>query len=133
MLFKGGEGAESSRAQLVHHAPHAGLLGSGRSGPAGGPGEAVRDDPEEKEDAPPQQKEEMRRQNRSSREDLLCRHVWNTFGAHVGDNLKAGDVRSLTRPVPLEGVPNVSPSFILVDFLAELLPVGLFVIWSPLL
>lgn len=60
MSVSGGEGAGPPRARLVHAAPHAGLLGAGRSGSAAGPGEAPRDDPEEEEDAPTQQEEEMK-------------------------------------------------------------------------
>lgn len=56
----GGEGAGSPWAELVHAAPHTGLLGGGWPGPAAGPGETLRDDSEEEENAPTQQEEEMR-------------------------------------------------------------------------
>ncbi|TMS15268.1 ADP-ribosylation factor-like protein 4A [Larimichthys crocea] len=39
--FRGGEGADTPRAELVYTAPHAGLLSAGRSGPAARPGETL--------------------------------------------------------------------------------------------
>ena len=61
LCVSGGEGAGSAWDELIHTSPHTGLLGAGWSGPAARPWEALRDDPEEEEDAPTQQKEEMRR------------------------------------------------------------------------
>lgn len=61
LCVSGGEGTGPPWTELVHNAPHAGLLGAGRTGPAAWPRETLRDDPEEEEDAPTQQEEEMNR------------------------------------------------------------------------
>lgn len=65
---RGGEAALRARTEHVHAAPRAGLQRRGRPGAAGGPGEALRDDPEEEEgrEAQPQQKEMKRGPNLSS-------------------------------------------------------------------
>lgn len=60
LVVAGGEGPVAPWAQLVHAAPHSGLLRSGRSGSAARPGETLRNDPEEEEDAAAQQEEEMK-------------------------------------------------------------------------
>lgn len=54
---RGGEAALRARTEHVHAASRAELQRRGRSGPAAGPGETVRDDPEEEEDVEAQQEQ----------------------------------------------------------------------------
>lgn len=58
-LVSGGKGAGPPRAELLHTAPHRGLLSTEWSGSAARPGETLWDDREEEEDAPTKQEEKM--------------------------------------------------------------------------
>lgn len=76
-LVSGGEAAGPPRAELLHPAPHGGLLSTERSGSAARPGETLRDDREEEEDAPTKQEEKMM-EIKGSRS--ICEHLclWKT-------------------------------------------------------
>lgn len=60
LCFSGRESAGPPWTELIHTAPHTGLLSTGWSGSAAWPGKIVWNDPEEEEDAPTQQEEEMK-------------------------------------------------------------------------
>lgn len=136
--ISGGEGADSPRAELIHAAPHTGLLCVGRPGPAARPGETLRDDPKEEKDAAAQQKEEMRWEERCSArdrgdflnhslsEDLLNRYVCDTFGPFGGTRRRACQTSwaVFNQTVALKCMPNVNA--FLLDIWTDLLPLGLF-------
>lgn len=143
----GGEGADSPWAELVHAAPHAGLLGARWPGPAARPGETLRDDPEEEEDAPAQQKEEMRWNNAAMLGievtfwtttclRTFSTDVCDTFGTSVGETRGEACQTSwavFNQTVALKCVPNVNTFLHALDIWTDLLPLGLFLLLSLLL